>query len=121
MMLSFTALSSVWQGLNKSTLVKFVGACCWTRLDSYNANEKLPFSGQLMTEAGKWGLKHLYGFINGWIPSILVNVQCNNDGKFLTNGGDTKNITFMSLSIQRRSKENILICQQYWHRNTPII
>ena len=47
-----------------------------------------------MTEAGKWGPKQLYGFINGWVPVILINVRCNNDGKFLTNGGDTKNITF---------------------------
>lgn len=47
-----------------------------------------------MTEAGKWGPKQLYGFINGWVPGILINMRCNNDGKFLTNGGDTKNITF---------------------------
>jgi hypothetical protein len=47
-----------------------------------------------VTEAGEWGQKCLFGLINGWIPGILVNARCNNDGKFLTNGGKTKNITF---------------------------
>ena len=47
-----------------------------------------------VTEAGQWGPKRLYGFINRWIPGILVNGRCNNDGKFLTNGADTKNVTF---------------------------
>lgn len=58
---------------------------------------KAPFECALddfVTESGKWGPKHLYSFVNGWVPGILVNVQCNNDGKLLTNGGDTKNITF---------------------------
>lgn len=32
--------------------------------------------------------------MNGWIPAVSVNAQCNNDGKILTNGVDTKNITF---------------------------
>lgn len=47
-----------------------------------------------VTESGDWGPKRLYEFVNGWIPGILVNVRCNNDGKLLTNGGDTRNITF---------------------------
>ncbi|KAF9476071.1 hypothetical protein BDN70DRAFT_897666 [Pholiota conissans] len=28
-----------------------------------------------------------------WVPAILVNARCNNDGKLLTNGMDTKDIT----------------------------
>jgi hypothetical protein len=45
-------------------------------------------------ENGKWGPKRLYEFMNGWIPGILTNVRCNNDGKMLTNGADTTNVTF---------------------------
>ena len=40
-------------------------------------------------EKGNWGSKQLYGYMNGWIPGILVNTQYNNDGKLLTNGEDT--------------------------------
>jgi hypothetical protein len=47
-----------------------------------------------VNERGDWGPKRLYGYINAWNPAILVNARCNNDIKLLTNGGDTKNITF---------------------------
>ncbi len=43
---------------------------------------------------GRWGPKRLYRYMNGWIPAVLVHARCNNDGKLLTNGADTKNITF---------------------------
>ncbi len=43
---------------------------------------------------GRWAPKRLYRYMNGWIPAVLVNARCNNDGKLLTNGADTKNITF---------------------------
>ncbi|TFK91365.1 hypothetical protein K466DRAFT_482950 [Polyporus arcularius HHB13444] len=45
-------------------------------------------------EDGRWGPKRLYRYMNGWIPAVLVHGRCNNDGKLLTNGADTKNITF---------------------------
>lgn len=45
-------------------------------------------------ENGRWGSKRLYGYMNGWIPSILVNMRCNGDGKLLTNGEETKNYSF---------------------------
>ena len=59
--------------------------------------QKVPFQcavDDFVMEAGKWGPKWLDGFINGWVPGILINARCNNNGKLLTNGADTKNITF---------------------------
>ncbi len=47
-------------------------------------------------EKGTWHPKRLHAYVNGWIPAILVNVRCNNDGKLLTNGEDTKNVTMYS-------------------------
>jgi hypothetical protein len=44
-------------------------------------------------EYGRWGSKRLFGRVNGWIPSISINARCNNDGKLLTNGEATKNIS----------------------------
>lgn len=58
---------------------------------------KAPFEcarDDFVTEAGTWGPKRLYGFMNTWNPAILVNAKCNNDCKLLTNGSETRNISF---------------------------
>jgi hypothetical protein len=47
-----------------------------------------------VSETGEWHCKRLYSNVNTWIPGVLVNARCNNDVKLLTNGGDTKNITY---------------------------
>nr|VWO93936.1 Vacuolar protein sorting-associated protein 4 [Ganoderma boninense] len=47
-----------------------------------------------VTASGRWSQKRLYQYMNGWNPAVLVNARCNNDAKLLTNGGNTKNITF---------------------------
>ncbi|KAM6489673.1 hypothetical protein JOM56_012875, partial [Amanita muscaria] len=68
---------------------------------------KAPFecsSEDFVTESGKWGPKRLYAYMNAWVPAILVNARCNNDGKFLTNGGDTKNITFYVTSYAAKKQ-----------------
>ncbi|KAM6492123.1 hypothetical protein JOM56_005399, partial [Amanita muscaria] len=61
-------------------------------------------SEDFVTESGRWGPKRLYAYINTWVPGILVNVRCNNDGKFLTNGGDTKNITYYVTSYAAKKQ-----------------
>jgi Helitron helicase-like domain at N-terminus len=54
-----------------------------------------PCSDQdFVLETGDWGSKRLHGYVNAWIPGVLLNARCNNDVKLLTNGGDTKNITY---------------------------
>jgi hypothetical protein len=62
---------------------------------TYRCKRRAPF--QLsdiddIDENGNWCQKRLYGYVNGWIPGILVNGRCNNDGKLLTNGSDTKKV-----------------------------
>ena len=57
-----------------------------------------------VTETGLCGPKRLYGYINAWCPAILLNARCNNDIKFLTNGGDTKNITFYVTSYAAKKQ-----------------
>ncbi|KIY53331.1 hypothetical protein FISHEDRAFT_63402 [Fistulina hepatica ATCC 64428] len=61
-------------------------------------------------ENGNWGSKRTYAYVNGWVPSILIWTRSNNDGKLLTNGADTKNITFYITSYlakQQKDKSNI--------------
>ncbi|KIY48991.1 hypothetical protein FISHEDRAFT_58577 [Fistulina hepatica ATCC 64428] len=63
-------------------------------------------------ENGNWGSKQTYGYINGWVPSILTWTRSNNDGKLLTNGADTKNITFYVTSYiakNQHDKSNITV------------
>lgn len=58
---------------------------------------KAPFDcapEEFIDEAGNWGPKRVYPYFNGWVPGILINGQCNNDGKLMTNGDDTKNCLF---------------------------
>jgi hypothetical protein len=54
---------------------------------------------------GQWHQKRLYEYVNGWIPGILINARCNNDGKLITNGEDTKNIT-MYTTLYAAKKQN---------------
>ncbi|PPQ74787.1 hypothetical protein CVT24_003726 [Panaeolus cyanescens] len=63
---------------------------------TYQCKRRAPFAiseTDGIDEKGNWWQKRLYGYVNGWIPGILVNVRCNNDGKLLTHGSDTKNIS----------------------------
>ena len=63
----------------------------------YRCKRRAPFPCSIddsVDDKGCWRQKRLYRYVNGWIPSILINGRCNNDGKILTNGRDTKNITF---------------------------
>ncbi|THG93643.1 hypothetical protein EW026_g7647 [Hermanssonia centrifuga] len=45
-------------------------------------------------ESGEWGPQRMYGFVNGYCPPILLYARCNNDCKLLTNGRETKNISW---------------------------
>ena len=56
---------------------------------------------------GKWGPKRLYGMMNGQNLAILVNIQCNNNCKILTNSGDIKNIIWYVISyITKKQAKN---------------
>ncbi|KAJ7431258.1 hypothetical protein B0H11DRAFT_2262212 [Mycena galericulata] len=68
-----------------------------TKSGQYRCKRRAPFplsSEDSIDARGNWKQKRLYGFVNGWIPGILLNVRCNNDAKLLTNGADTQNITY---------------------------
>ena len=73
-----------------------------------HCKRRAPFqcSGQdFVTEEGQWGQKRMYGYMNGWVPGILINGRCNNDGKLLTNGHDTRQVTFYT-TVYAAKKQN---------------
>ncbi|KIK75366.1 hypothetical protein PAXRUDRAFT_36987 [Paxillus rubicundulus Ve08.2h10] len=53
---------------------------------------------------GQWHSKRLYGYLNGWMPALSINIHCNNDAKLLTNGGDTRNVSFYMTSYQTKKQ-----------------
>ncbi|KAF7318063.1 ATP-dependent DNA helicase [Mycena chlorophos] len=56
-----------------------------------------------VTETGDWGPKRLYSKLNAWNPALLQVTRCNQDMKLVTNGGETKDITFyITLYIAKR-------------------
>jgi hypothetical protein len=77
---------------------------------TFTCKRKAPFkfaADDFVTETGDWGPKRLFPYVNGWLPGILVNARCNNDVKLLTNGGDTKNITFYVTSYAAKKQGKI--------------
>ncbi|PSS37626.1 hypothetical protein PHLCEN_2v553 [Hermanssonia centrifuga] len=70
---------------------------------------KAPFQLALedfVTEAGTWGPKRLFPFMNAYCPHIIVNMRCNNDIKLLTNGSETKNISFYITSYTTKKQSH---------------
>ncbi|KAL4062079.1 hypothetical protein V8B97DRAFT_2026920 [Scleroderma yunnanense] len=48
----------------------------------------------IVDNSGTCSPKHLYAYVNSWVPTLSINIQCNNDAKLLTSRQDSKNITY---------------------------
>ncbi|KAJ3735205.1 hypothetical protein DFJ43DRAFT_991653 [Lentinula guzmanii] len=80
------------------------------RTGNLRCKRRAPFqisNDDYINEDGEWGLKRSYKFMNGFVRPITVNVRCNNDGKLLTNGNETRNVSFYiskyQLKVQGRN------------------
>ncbi|KAF8227126.1 hypothetical protein L208DRAFT_1298229, partial [Tricholoma matsutake] len=47
-----------------------------------------------MDAIGQWGPRHSYGYLNNWNPALLHCLHANHDVKLITNGKDTKDLSF---------------------------
>ncbi|KIJ13524.1 hypothetical protein PAXINDRAFT_13640 [Paxillus involutus ATCC 200175] len=59
-----------------------------TKNGGFACKRRAPFKKSkedFIHEDGQWGMKHVYEFMNAWVPGLTVNARCNNDGKLLTN------------------------------------
>jgi hypothetical protein len=45
-------------------------------------------------ETGEWGPKRFYAYLNNWNPTLLLSIRSNHDIKLITNGSETKAITW---------------------------
>ncbi|KAI4527077.1 hypothetical protein K523DRAFT_251835 [Schizophyllum commune Tattone D] len=67
------------------------------RNGSLSCKRRAPFevsAEDYVQESGRWSMKRLYAYLNAWNPDVTVLARCNNDIKMLTNGEQTKNITY---------------------------
>ncbi|KIO04548.1 hypothetical protein M404DRAFT_75196, partial [Pisolithus tinctorius Marx 270] len=49
-------------------------------------------------------MKQLHPFLNGWVPVLAINAQCNNDVKLLTNLRATMNLSFYITMYQTKKQ-----------------
>ncbi|KAF9239983.1 hypothetical protein BU15DRAFT_46161, partial [Melanogaster broomeanus] len=73
----------------------------------YYCKRHAPFqlsSEDVVESNGQWKSKRTYGFLNGWMPALSINIRCNNDSKLLTNGGDTRNVSFYVTSYEMKKQ-----------------
>ena len=74
----------------------------------YRCKRRAPFplsDVDVVHPDGSWQVKRSFAYLNGWMPALSINLRCNNDCKLLTNGGDTKNISFYAVSSYQTKKQ----------------
>lgn len=57
-----------------------------------------------MDEDGNCRIQRTFEYVNPWVSHFAVNLRCNNDMKFLTNGSDTRNLTFYASMYQTKKQ-----------------
>ncbi|KIL60603.1 hypothetical protein M378DRAFT_54503, partial [Amanita muscaria Koide BX008] len=56
---------------------------------------------------GTWCPVRQFGMVNNFNPQVLVFVQCNGDIKLLTNGAETKNITWYITKYATKAQKRL--------------
>ena len=81
-------------------------ACLIVKQNRIQCKRRAPFEESdrdYIDEDGEWGPKRTYGYINNWCPPIMQCIRCNQDIKLITNGAETKDISFyISLYVAKR-------------------
>ncbi|KAG0695955.1 hypothetical protein DFH29DRAFT_813628, partial [Suillus ampliporus] len=65
---------------------------------------------ECIDKKGNWKPKQTHPYVNNYCPVISVALCCNNDIKLLTNGADTKHVSWYSTDYQtkKQNKNNNL-------------
>jgi hypothetical protein len=59
---------------------------------------------EFIDEKGNWKPKRTHPYVNNYCPAISVTLCCNNDIKLLTNGVDTKHVSWYSTDYQTKKQ-----------------
>lgn len=83
---------------------------CLTRINGeLVCKRRAPFelsSDDYINSDGSWGVKRIFPFFNSWCPPILQCVRANHDIKLITNGGETKDITWYITNYATKKQRN---------------
>lgn len=55
---------------------------------------------------GEWGPKRTYPFMNNWNPTLLLTTRSNHDCKLITNGSETKHISWYISSYAAKRQQH---------------
>ena len=59
-----------------------------------------------ISEDGSWKPQRDHPYVNTYIPAVTRTGFCNNDGKFLSNGNDTKDTMFYTSKYMTKNQNN---------------
>lgn len=81
-------------------------ACLIVKNNQLQCTHRAPFeisTRDFIDTDGYWGPKHTYGFVNNWCPTLMHCIHANHDIKLITNGLETRDISFyISLYVAKR-------------------
>lgn len=81
-------------------------ACLIVKKNRLQCKHRAPFATSVrdfILEDGTWGPKRTFAFINSWNPPMMQCVRANQDIKMITNGFETRDISFyISLYVAKR-------------------
>jgi hypothetical protein len=71
-------------------------------------NAPFPVSNEdWVDEDGSWGSKRTYGYLNAWAPALMQAVRANQDVKLITNGVETKDISwYITNYVAKKQKDS---------------
>ena len=81
-------------------------SCLIVRNNRIQCKRRAPFevsSRDYIDEDGHWAPKRTYGYINNCCPALMQCIRANHDIKLITNGSETRDISFyISLYVAKR-------------------
>ena len=85
-------------------------ACLVLKKNGYGCKRNAPFKMSMkdyINTDGVWGPQRTYGFINNWNPTIMQCMRCNHDIKLITNGTETKDISwYITNYVAKKQRES---------------
>lgn len=84
-------------------------ACLYMQNGHWVCKRRAPFElskDDYVEEDGIWGVKRLYPYFNTWNPAILQCIRANHDIKLITNGSDTKDITWYITNYATKKQQH---------------
>jgi hypothetical protein len=72
-------------------------SCLTVKKNQMRCKRRAPFdisTRDFVDKDGRWSPKRSYSFINNWNPTIMQCIRANHDIKLITNGAETRDISF---------------------------